>query len=329
MTARRPAPRRVSSPRPAPPTPPAPAVPPIPLGRSGRVHPALGLGLWALGRWTREDEERTRATIDRALTRGVGWYDTAEVYGNGRSERLLGDALAHAGAGREPFVATKVSWEHLRPSQVRSALLGSLQRLGRPQVDLYLVHAPDPRTPVPETMGALEALWSEGRARAIGVSNFGLQELDAAREALSKTELAVNQVRFNLFDRADADPILDYCRGHGIVVEAYTPIARGLLTGRYLDRGPIPPEVRRFAHHLFEEDRFPEVLKRARAIRDLATREGVPMASIALHWLSRKGVAPVFGASRPEQVDEVLAAWAVRPPNDVLDRADEIARSGP
>ncbi len=326
------APRRRSAARPSP-GPPSPDLPwnaGLPMTAGGRDHPALGLGLWALGRWTREDEERTRATIERALARGISWFDTAEVYGTGRSERLLGDALARAKSlPHPPFVVTKVSWEHLRPSQVRASLLGSLQRLGRTEVDLYLVHAPDPRTAIPETMGALETLVDEGKTRAIGVSNFSLTELDAARSALTKTRLVVNQVRYNLFEREDVEPILEYCRGHGILIEAYTPLARGLLVGRYLDRGAAPVEVRRFARGLFGEDRFPEIRQRARAIRDLAARAKVPMTSITLHWLARQKVAPVFGASTPEELDEVLEAWSIRPPDEVLDRADEIARSGP
>ena len=314
---------------PAPP-PPAPSLGGYPLPGTDLVHPPLGFGLWALGRWTREDEERTRTTVRHAIARGVSWFDTAEVYGSGRSERLLGNALADAGpSAADRFVTTKVSWEHLRPSQVRASLLGSLQRLGRARVDLYLVHAPDPQTPIPDTMGALETLWEEKRTRAIGVSNFSLEELDTAREALDTTRVTVNQVRYNLLEREDAEPILDYCRHHGILVEAYTPLGRGLLTGRYLSGRAIPVEVRRFAPSIFHKEQLPSTLRKARAIRDLATTSKVPEISIALHWLARQGVAPIFGASRPEQIDEVLAAWAVRPPEDVLDRADEIGRAGP
>lgn len=302
----------------------------LPLGSTGRTHPPLGLGLWSLGRWTHEDEQRTRETTDHALARGVVWYDTAEVYGTGRSERLLGDCLVRAGpAGERAFVVTKLSWEHLRRSQVRPSILGSLQRLGRRSVDLYLVHAPDPHVAVGETMGAMEEVWADGKARAIGVSNFSLGDLEAARSALSKTTIAVNQVRYNLFVRDEAEPVREYCRQHGIVLQAYTPLARGLLTGRYLDGRPAPNEVRRFAHRTFEDDQFAAIRQRARAIRDLAAKEGFSMTAIALHWLERQGAAPVFGASRPSQVDDVLAAWAESPPPDVLERADALARVGP
>src|SRR5579863_1064180 len=167
-------------------TPAAPPVPEggLPLGSTGRTHPAIGLGLWAMGRWTREDEARTRAALERSLERGVRWYDTAEVYGTGRSERMLGDALVRLPPKVPPFVTTKVSWEHLRSAQVRASLTGSLQRLGRPSVDVYLVHAPDPKIPIAETMGALEYLWKEGKTGALGVSNFSVAEIEAAQASL-------------------------------------------------------------------------------------------------------------------------------------------------
>jgi myo-inositol catabolism protein IolS len=299
----------------------------LPLAAGKKAHPALGLGLWALGRWTAEDEARTKATIGRAWEAGLRWFDTAEVYGGGRSERVLGDVLQRAApGGPEPFVVTKVSWEHLRPTQIRASLANSLERLGRTSVDLYLVHAPDAKVPLSETMPALEALWKEGKVGAIGVSNFGVEELEEAARHLSETTIVANQVQYSLFVRTEAEPVLDYCRRHRILIEAYSPLARGLLQGRYLDGGSVPAEVKRVARTELGEDRLPELLSRAKALRDLAAEANVPMASLALHWLAARGAAPVFGASRPEQVDANLAAWAVRPPDPVLERADAIAR---
>ena len=175
-------------------------------------------------------------------------------------------------------------------------------------------------------MPVLEALWKEKKVGAIGVSNFGREELEQAKEALSEAPIAVNQVRYNLFDRADADPIREYCRAEGILIEAYTPLGRGLLTGRYLDTKRVPEGVRRFARSVVEPDRFPAIQARARELRTLAAEANVPLASLALHWVRRQGAVPIFGASRPDQVDSNLAAWAARPADDVLARADAIAR---
>ena len=297
------------------------------LRGTNRAHPALGVGLWNMGRWTAEDEARTKATIGRAYERGFRWFDTAEVYGNGRSERLLGEVLRRAaGDAPDAFVVTKVSWEHLRASQVRASLVNSLERLGRRSVDLYLVHAPDAHVPLTETMPALEALWKEGRVGAIGVSNFSVEELRSAQSALAEARIAVNQVRYNLFDREDADPIREHCRAEGILIEAYTPLAKGLLAGRYLTGKGLPAEVRRYAQRALAPDRMVTILERARALAALAEEAKVPLASIALHWLERQGAAPVVGMSRPEQVDANLAAWTAHPSAAVLDRADAIAR---
>jgi aryl-alcohol dehydrogenase-like predicted oxidoreductase len=279
-----------------------------------------------MGRWTPEDETRTKETIHHGLLRSVPWFDTAEVYGDGRSERLFGDAIAREPPVHRPFVTTKVSWEHLRRQQVRAAAVRSLSRLGLPKVDVYLVHAPSADVPIAETMESMETLWKEGKIGAVGVSNFSVEEIRAAQSALREAPLVVNQVKYSLLAPADGDAVIDYCRQEGIVVEAYTPLARGILAGRYLDGKAPPPEVRRFARDLFEVDRFQEVVVKARAIRELAREADVPMASIALHWLRRRGAAPVFGASRPAQIDEILEAWSHRPSERVLDAAEAIAR---
>lgn len=299
----------------------------LPMPGTERTHPGLGLGLWALGRWSPEDEARTKATAARAWERGVRWFDTAEVYGAGRSERLLGGVLSRTSSGgSDAFVVTKVSWEHLRPAQVRAALVNSLERLGRRSVDLYLVHAPDPKVPLAETMPALEALWKEGRIGAIGVSNFSVEQLEEAERHLAATGLVANQIRCNLVDAEDAAPVLEYCRRRGIVVEAYTPLAYGLLAGRYLDAGRAPPVLRRYAQDPLGTSRLSELRARGRRLRDLAAEENVPLAGLALRWLQRKGAAPVVGASRPEQVDGILRAWSTRPSARVLARAEAIGR---
>ena len=306
---------------------PAPPIATIPVAGLSAPHPALGLGLWGLGRWKPEDEARTKATIGRAWERGFRWFDTAEVYGAGRSERILGEALRRIpDTTPGPFVVTKVSWEHLRPSQLRASLIGSLERLALRSVDLYLVHAPDPRVPIADTMATLETLRREGRIGGIGVSNFSTEELEEASRHLGEGRIAVNQVEYNLLRRDEGEALQPYCRRHGILLEAYTPLARGLLLGRHLDAKAPVAEVRRLVHRIFEPEQLPAVLERARRLRDLARDAGVPPASIALHWLASRGAAPLVGMSRPEQVDENLTAWAIRPSDRVLAEAEAIAR---
>ncbi len=289
-----------------------------------KPHPEIGLGLWNRGRWERDTEAQIGASIERALDRGIRWLDTAEVYGAGRSERLLGAALGeHETLLPELLIVTKVSWEHLRSAQIRAAIQGSLERLGRPKVDLYLVHAPDGRVPIMETMTTLGEIMDDGRIGAIGVSNFSVEELEAAQSALGQRRLAVNQVRYNLIEREDGDPLRDYCRDHGILMEAYTPLCHGLLTGRFLKTGTVPAATRRGVRS-FSPEKVNVTLERARALQRLAEEAHVPLASLAFHWLRLQGAAPLFGASLPAQVDDNIAAWAMRPPKGVLEAADAI-----
>jgi aryl-alcohol dehydrogenase-like predicted oxidoreductase len=180
--------------------------------------------------------------------------------------------------------------------------------------------------PLSETMPALEALKKEGRVGAVGVSNFSVADLEEAARHLSETPIVVNQVRYNLLDRDEADPVREYCRAHDILLEAYTPLANGILHGRYLDGGRIPAHLRRMAQRLDDPERLATLLERGRALRALAREAKVPLPSIALHWLRRQGAVPLFGASRPEQVDGNLEAWATRPAERVLARADAIGR---
>lgn len=316
--------RRASPSRSASPRDPLPAG--FPMGKSGVVHPAIGLGLWNLGRWTLEGETRVRGVVQRGLKLGVPWIDTAEVYGAGRSEQILGDALASLpnGASR-PFVSTKLSYEHLHASQIRPALQASLRRLGVPSVDLYLVHFPNEHVPIEETMTELATVTREGKVRHLGVSNFSLDELRTAEHALGEIPVSAVQVQFNLFQRGEAEPLLEHCKSRGIVVEAYSPLARGLLAGRYLERAPVRPDPRA-GRGLYVRDLYEKLLPRVRGLHSLAKESGFSLPGIALHWLLHKGAAPVVGAGSPDQVEALLTHAAQVPPNDLLDRADRIAR---
>lgn len=310
----------------SPPKTPAPsiAIDSVPISGTSKPHPEIGLGLWNLGRWTRQDELREESTASHAIEAGIRWLDTAEVYGAGRSERILGGVLArHAGISPEPFVASKVSWEHLRPAQVRAAIQGTLERLDRPMVDLYLVHAPDDRVPIADTMGVLA---DDGRIGAIGVSNFTVPQLDEAQSALGPRKIAVNQIRYNLIDRDDGDELRDHCARAGVILEAYTPLAHGLLTGRFLTSESIPAANRRGSRRM-DAEHAESTLAQVRDLVTIAEKAEVTLAAVALHWVRRQGALPLFGASRPEQVDANLRAWATPVPDDVLDAADAVTRS--
>ncbi len=298
----------------------------VPIAGTSKPHPEIGLGLWNLGRWTHDDELREEATVAHALEAGVRWLDTAEVYGAGRSERILGGVLARdPGLATESFVVSKVSWEHLRPAQIRAAIQGTLERLDRPSVDLYLVHAPDDRVPIADTMGVFAELAESGKIGAIGVSNFDVPRLAAAQAALAPRRIAVDQIRYNLIDREEGDELREHCARTGVAIEAYTPLAHGLLTGRFLGSGSMPAANRRGSRRL-DGEHAAATMGQVRALAGIARKAGVPLASVALHWLRRQGALPLFGASRPEQVDANLLAWGTPVPDEVLDAADAVTR---
>ena len=306
--------------------PPAAVPPAFPLAR-GRSHPPLGFGLGALGRWGPDDEARTQGALDQAVRQGIDWFDTAEVYGGGRSERILGDALAGRPAGAPPaFVTTKVSPEHLRPAQIRASLTGSLHRLGLPKVDLFLVHFPAKRPPIGETLRAMEALRSEGRVDHLGVANFSEEELDEAAREAPEVRLDVVQLRLSLVTRTESEPAVAYAQKAGILVEAHSALGKGLLSGRPIVPGKLGAEVRALARDPLGGEPLETIVTRAQALTTLAKDASVPLPSLALHWLARRGIAVLFGASRPQQVDGMLAAWGQRPGDALLDRADALTR---
>jgi len=207
------------------------------LGRSDIKVSKIGMGVWqASGDWKGDDNEITKA-IEQSYELGVNFFDTAEVYGDGRSERIVGRALREI--GRDNFVvATKVYGDHLRYDELLKAAMASLARLGLREIDLYQVHWPDPwkQIPLKHTMRALEKLYQEGRVRAIGVSNFAVRDLEEARSSLSKAEIVSDQVRYNIVQREVEEEVIPYAKREGITILAYSPLAQGVLTGKYTVR---------------------------------------------------------------------------------------------
>jgi myo-inositol catabolism protein IolS len=189
-----------------------------------------------------DDEQIVRA-ITKSHELGVNLVDTAEAYGRGHSEQVVGRALRDI--GREEFVvATKVHGANLRSDELQRAAAASMKRLGVNEIDLYQVHWPDPWEQIPfkETMKALEKLYTEGKIRAIGVSNFAVRDLEEARSLLSRTDIVSNQVRYNFLQREIEEEVLPYCRKNNITILAYSPLAQGALTGKY-DRGLFQREM--------------------------------------------------------------------------------------
>jgi aryl-alcohol dehydrogenase-like predicted oxidoreductase len=295
-----------------------------PLGDSGLMVSTVGIGTNAFG--TRIDERQTRAVVHAALDAGVTLFDTADTYGRGASEELLGRAL---GAHRdEVVVATKFGMDMggangpdwgARASRryVRRAVEASLRRLGTDHIDLYQLHQPDLVTPVHETLDALCDLVTEGKVRYLGCSNFAAWEVvDAhwiARTAGLRPFVSA-QNEYSLYNRAAEEELLPALTHLGMGLVAYFPLAYGLLTGKYR-RGEQPPEGSRLAADSQAARLAGADWDRIEALEDYARERGVSVLDVAIGGLAaQRGVASVIaGATRPEQVRANVRAGLWRP----------------
>ena len=280
------------------------------LGRkSGLKVSKVGLGFWqASSDWKGADAQLVGAA-GKARDLGVNLIDTAEQYGYGHSESVLGAALKKY--GRENFfVATKVYGAHLRSMELQKAARGSMKRLGVKEIDLYQVHWPDPweQIPLRETMGALEKLYSEGKIRAIGVSNFAVRDLEEARSYLSKTDIVSNQLRYNLLQREIEEEVLPYCRKNGIAVLAWSPLAQGALSGKY-SPGKVPSGDVREMNVLFARKNMDRIAGLNRVLSSIAAGHHRTTAQVALNWFAKMpDVIPIPGAKNPSQAAENLSS---------------------
>lgn len=284
------------------------------LPASGLVLSRIIAGGWQAGRdlWVGIDDDESVAALRAAFEAGVTTFDTAEDYGNGHSERVLARALGPR--RREIVIATKVSWDHLRPAAIMQACERSLRNLGTEVIDLYQIHWPagsfgSERVPLEESMGALLQLREQGKIRAIGVSNFDLAQL---REACALGPVESLQPPYSLLWRHAERELLPWCRAHGIAVLAYSPLAQGLLTGKIGPDHQLAEGDNRRENRLF----LPPLRSRAHAMveamRPLAAARGITLAQLALAWVAgQPGTAAIAGARTPAQARENAIAGDV------------------
>jgi aryl-alcohol dehydrogenase-like predicted oxidoreductase len=281
----------------------------------------MGTGCWQWGDrlyWgygSGYSEGDLKAAYDASLTAGLSFFDTAEVYGQGRSERLLGGFIR--ASGRAALVATKFMpfpWR-LWKGTLLGALRRSLQRLGLAQADLYQIHWPVPPMSVETWMEALADAVEAGLTRAVGVSNYDVEQMRRASAALAKRgmRLASNQVPYSLLDRAvERNGLLALCRQMGVRLIAYSPLAQGVLSGKYTPAHP-PPGARagRYGRALLAR-----VQPLVGLLRNLgASHGGKTPAQVALNWVICKGALPIPGAKNAAQVRENAGAlgWRLTP----------------
>jgi aryl-alcohol dehydrogenase-like predicted oxidoreductase len=280
------------------------------LGPSGIRVSHVGLGCNNFGR--RLDLEGTRAVVEAALEAEITFFDTADVYGDGNSERFLGEILA--GRRDQVVLATKFGMGGGDGSRdyVRRAIAASLDRLNTDYVDVYYYHRPDGVTPIAETVAALSELVDEGKVRAIGVSNFSVEQLDEAVEA---GPAAAVQNQYSLLERDAETDVLPRCQELGVAFVPYFPLASGLLTGKYRRGDPAPPGSRLEGSDALSDAAFDRIER----LDEFARARGHTLLELAIAGLASQPAIPcvIAGATKPEQVRANAAAgdWG-------LDEAD-------
>jgi aryl-alcohol dehydrogenase-like predicted oxidoreductase len=316
------------------------------LGRTGLHVSRLCLGTMTFG--LQCDEPASGAILDRAAAGGITFLDTADVYPLGgtfdtvgRTEEILGRWLQ--GRRHDFVVATKCSgamspkpWDRgASRKHILDAIDASLRRLGTDYVDLYQIHHPDPRTPMEETLRALDDVVRAGKARYVGCSNYHAYQVARAlgkSEARGLTRFDSVQPRYNLLFRQIERELLPLCHEEGVGVIPYNPLAGGFLSGKHQrDAGPtagtrftLGTAGGRYQDRYWHEREFVTVEE----LRPLAAAAGMSMAQMAVAWvLAHPAItAPIIGASRPGQLDDVLAAADKDMPGDLKARLDELTR---
>jgi aryl-alcohol dehydrogenase-like predicted oxidoreductase len=283
----------------------------------------IGLGTWAIGGWMwgGSDETDSIATIHAAIDHGINLIDTAPVYGLGRSEEIVGKALASSRQRDRVVIATKagLDWtdgqpfRNARHERIFAEVEASLKRLRTDYIDIYQVHWPDPLVPVEECAEAMLALLQQGKIRAIGVSNFTRLQMRAFRRV---SRLHTVQPPYNLFERESEEEVLPYCFWHGITTLTYGPLCRGLLSGRMRSETVFSGDDQRKSDPKFQQPRYEQYL-RAAAELDRFAREnyGKRVIHLALRWvLDQTGVsAALWGARRPSQLEPLaqVTEWTL------------------
>ncbi|HEV2866128.1 MAG TPA: aldo/keto reductase [Allosphingosinicella sp.] len=311
------------------------------LGRDGPEVSAIGLGCMGMSEFYGSgDEAESIATIHHALDQGVDFLDTADMYGVGRNEELVGRAIA--GRRDEVFLATKFgnvrgedgSFQGVcgRPDYVRSACEASLRRLKVDVIDLYYQHRVDAEVPIEETVGAMAELVAQGKVRFLGLSEAAPATV---RRAHKVHPIAALQSEYSLWSRDPEDEVLPTVRELGIAFVAYSPLGRGFLTGQFRSPSDFPEDDFRRFHPRFTGENFARNIALVEEIETMAADKGCTAAQLALAWVLAQGedVLPIPGTKRRRYLDENIAALQVRLSSEDRERIDSIlppgAASGP
>jgi len=310
------------------------------LGQAGIKISEVALGAW-LTFGGSVDQETTRACVKAAIDNGVNFLDNADVYARGEAEQVVGQVLRDLGLRRHDLVlSSKVFWpmsddvndRGLSRKHIFESVEDSLRRLGTGYLDLYFCHRHDPETPVEEVVRAMDDLVHQGKVLYWGTSVWSAAQIEAAvgtARAFNAYPPQVEQPRYNMLDRHVEPEILPTCARHGIGVTAFSPLAQGLLTGKYNEG--VPPDSRGARTDWLKRDLTQENVARVRQLIALAKDLGLEMAQLALAWtLRRRGISAVItGATKPEHVESNVEAAGVKLTPDVLEEIEGILGNAP
>ncbi|MDH7598124.1 MAG: aldo/keto reductase [Sedimentisphaerales bacterium] len=308
------------------------------LGSTDLEFTTIGLGTWAIGGpWEvgwgpQDDSQAIRAIITAIDECGINWIDTAPIYGCGHSEHLVGIALRQMRS--RPLIATKCGmlWNErkervfcLEPQSIRNECYDSLRRLGIDVIDLYQIHRPIPEEKIEWAWEELTRLKDKGLVRHIGVSNFTIEQMERIAKIHPVESL---QPQYNMLHRQIEQEVLAYCKENQIGVITYSPLARGLLIGKFTKENlsDLAPDDHRLRIDDFKEPQFSATLQMVENLRPVARQLGITLAQLAIAWVLRRPeiTSAIVGARSPDQIRQTAPAGNVELPPEVVDQIEQI-----